>query len=190
MARPTPPTTHVVVPLPDDDELRAALGPDADLATQLNVGKMFAGTGSFFPVLVQLVSAVFTTPDIDGRHRETIILRAAMRMDSAYEWQANEVMARNVGLTDDEIDAIAGDRDLDALDPELSLLCRAADEAYTGHTLNDATLGEMLDAFGATLTRRYAVVLGWFSMLSLFLNITRVPLETSDKIGGRTSPLA
>jgi hypothetical protein len=33
-------------------------------------------------------------------------------------------------------------------------------------------------------------MIGWFSMLSLFLNGTRVPMETTDKIGSRTSPLA
>jgi hypothetical protein len=31
--------------------------------------------------------------------------------------------------------------------------------------------------------------LGWFNMLSLFLNGCRVPLETTDKIGTRTAPL-
>lgn len=189
MTRPSPATTAVVVPLPDDEELRKVLGTGADLAAQLNVTKMFAGTGSFFPVLVQLVNTVFSTADIDARHRETIILRAAVRMGSAYEWQANEQMARNAGLTEAEIDAIAGDVELGVLDAELALLCRAADEAYTTNTLTDATLREVLDTFGSILTRRYAVVLGWFAMLSLFLNITRVPLETTDKIGSRTSPL-
>ena len=31
--------------------------------------------------------------------------------------------------------------------------------------------------------------IAWFSLLSLFLNGLRVPLETTDKIGDRTSPL-
>jgi hypothetical protein len=39
------------------------------------------------------------------------------------------------------------------------------------------------------VTRKYIVTISWFSMLSLFLNATRTPLETTDKIGSRTSPL-
>ncbi len=47
----------------------------------------------------------------------------------------------------------------------------------------------MLDRFGEVLTRKYIVTISWFSMLSLFLNGTRTPLETTDKIGNHTSPL-
>jgi hypothetical protein len=32
-------------------------------------------------------------------------------------------------------------------------------------------------------------MIGWFNMLSLFLNGCRVPLEITDKVGTRTSPL-
>ena len=32
-------------------------------------------------------------------------------------------------------------------------------------------------------------MIGWFSMPSLVLNGTRVPMETTDKIGSRTSRL-
>jgi len=56
--------------------------------------------------------------------------------------------------------------------------------------LTDHTLSTMLDSSGPVLTRKYAVTIAWFSMLSLFLNATRTPLETTDKIGSRTSPLA
>ncbi len=70
-------------------------------------------------------------------------------LNCPYEWQANEQMARNAGLTPAEIETIAGEGDL------------------------------KLDS----------LTIGWFSLLSLFLNGTRVPLETTDKIGGRTAPL-
>jgi hypothetical protein len=47
----------------------------------------------------------------------------------------------------------------------------------------------MLDRFGPVVTRKYIVTIAWFSMLSLFLNGTRVPLETTNKVGSRTGPL-
>ena len=56
-------------------------------------------------------------------------------------------------------------------------------------TLADNTLSTMLDRFGEVLTRKYIVTISWFGMLSLFLNGTRTPLETIDKIGNRTGPL-
>ena len=66
---------------------------------------MFAGTEEFYPVLTGMVRAIFGTPDIDDKHREMIILRAASILDVPYEWQANRVMASNAGLTDTEIKA-------------------------------------------------------------------------------------
>ena len=66
---------------------------------------------------------------------------------------------------------------------------RAPAPAVTTGTLTDRTLQSLLDTFGATITRKYIATIAWFSLLSLFLNGTRVPLETTDKIGDRTSPL-
>ena len=48
---------------------------------------------------------------------------------------------------------------------------------------------ELLDKYGETISRKIVLMIGWFNMLSLFLNGCRVPLETTDKVGTRTSPL-
>jgi alkylhydroperoxidase family enzyme len=179
----------VAVPLPDEDSVRAVVGDGYDPATTLNVVRMFAGTEEFYPALIGMVKAVFGTPDIDARHREVIILRAAAVLNAPYEWQANEQMARNAGLTAAEVDAIACDGPVTGIDPEFALLTTATDEMLTTGTLTDPTLQALLDAFGAVVTRKYIATISWFSLLSLFLNATRVPLETTDKIGDRVSPL-
>ena len=70
---------------------------------------MFAGAEEFYPVLIGDVRAIFGTSDIDDKHREMIILRAASILNVPYEWQANRVMASNSGLTDAEIEATTSD---------------------------------------------------------------------------------
>lgn len=190
MGKPTPYDAAVVVPLPDDVDVARAVGDGYDPDTALNVMKMMSGTGGFFPALAGMVQAVFGEPDIDAKHREVVILRAASVLDSPYEWQANEQMARNAGLTRSEIETIAGEGDPGNLDADYRLLIAATDELLLSGTLTDDTLQGLLDRFGATTTRKYVVTIAWFSLLSLFLNGTRVPLETTDKIGSRTSPLA
>ena len=47
---------------------------------------MFAGAEEFYPVLIGDVRAIFGTSDIDDKHREMIILRAASILDVPYEW--------------------------------------------------------------------------------------------------------
>ncbi|MFA1705381.1 carboxymuconolactone decarboxylase family protein [Mycobacterium intracellulare] len=189
MGKPTPYQYSVVVPLPEEDEIARAVGDGYDPDTALNVMKMMSGTGDFFPALAGMVQAVFGERDIDAKHREVIILRAASVLNCPYEWQANEQMARNAGLTTSETETIAEDGDLQSLDADYQLLIAATDELLKSGTLTDRTLQALLDTFGITTTRKYIATIGWFSMLSLFLNGTRVPMETTDKIGQRTSPL-
>jgi alkylhydroperoxidase family enzyme len=189
MGKPTSYQASVVVPLPDEDQVARFFGDGYDPDTVLNVLKMMSGTGDFFPALIGMVKAVFGERDIDAKHREVIILRAASVLNCPYEWQANERMARNAGLTTSEIDAIAGDGPLANIDDDYQRLIAATDELLTSSTLTDGTLQSLLDAFGTTTTRKYIATIAWFSLLSLFLNGTRVPMETTDKIGQRTSPL-
>ena len=68
-------------------------------------------------------------------------------------------------------------------------MCTATDELSKGGTLRDETLSELLDRYGETISRKIVLMIGWFNLLSLFLNGCRVPLETTDKIGTKTSPL-
>ena len=189
MGAPTVYKESVTVPLPSDSDIRAVMGDDYDPNTRLNVLKMFAGTEEFYPVLVDMVRAIFGTKDIDDKHREMIILRAASILDVPYEWQANKVMAENAGLTAAEIDAAASDGPVSGIEPDYVLICNATDELLRAGTLTDDTLKAMLERFGEVLTRKYIVTISWFSMLSLFLNGIRTPLETTDKIGNHTSPL-
>ena len=179
----------VAVPLPSDGDVRAVIGEDYDPDTTLNVIKMFAGTGEFYPALIGMVRAIFGTPDIDAKHREMIILRAASILDVPYEWQANKVFASNAGLTGTEIEATTSDGPVSGVAPDYVLICAATDELLRTGTLTDDTLSTMLDTFGPGVTRKYIVTISWFSMLSLFLNATRVPLETTNKVGSRTGPL-
>ncbi len=189
MSAPSSYSQSVVVPLPTDGDIRAVIGEGYDPDNTLNVIKMFAGTGEFYPVLTGMVRAIFGTPDIDAKHREMIILRAASILDVPYEWQANRVMASNAGLTKAEIEATTSEGPVSGVAPEYVLICTATDELLRTGTLTDDTLSAMLDMFGPVVTRKYSVTIAWFSMLSLFLNATRTPLETTDKIGSRTSPL-
>ncbi|MFJ9212929.1 carboxymuconolactone decarboxylase [Streptomyces sp. L-9-10] len=190
MAVPTPYTSTVRVPLPEEADIARVIGDGYDPDTTLHVVKMFAGTHDMYPALMGMVKAVFGASGIDARHREVIILRAASVLNCPYEWQANKQMAANAGLTEAEISSLAADGTVEGIDQEYTLLARATDELLKTGTLTDPTLRSLLDAFGDVGTRKYVTTIAWFSMLSLFLNGTRVPMETTDKIGSRTSPLS
>ena len=65
----------------------------------------------------------------------------------------------------------------------------ATDELTKAGTLSDGVLQRLLDRYQPTLTRKIILTISWFNLLSRFLNGCRVPMETEDKIGKKTSPL-
>ena len=182
--------SQISIPLPPDEQIRRALGDSYDPATALNVVKMFAGTDDMCAATLGLVRAVFSAEGVDPKLRQAIILRAATVLDAPYEWQANVPMSRNNGLSDAEIDAIGSKESLDRIPEPYALVCRATDEMCSRGTLHDETLGALLQAYGDTISRKIILMIAWFNLLSLFLNGCRVPLETTDKIGSKTSPLS
>jgi alkylhydroperoxidase family enzyme len=187
-------TADVRVPLPDHDVVRqhfeAVTGAPFDPEQTLNVIQMLSGTEGMFAGVVGLAQKVFGADGIDQpRNRQLIVLRVATALGAPYEWQANSIIASNVGLTDAEIAAAASDGPVTGLDREQTLICAAADELSRDGTLTDATLAALLEAHGPTLTRKYILSIAFFNLIGLFLNGTRVPLETTDKIGEKTSPI-
>ena len=65
----------------------------------------------------------------------------------------------------------------------------ATDELTTSGTLTDATLQRMRTSYDDVVCRKLILIIAWFNLLARFLNGCRVPLETTDKLGDRTSPL-
>ena len=189
MARAADYAPQVAIPLPSDAAVRRIIGKSYDPERTLNVIKMFAGTEDMFEATVGLVKAIFETQGVDPKLREMIILRAAAVLNAPYEWQANTQMAKNAGLSSNEIDAAASDGPVAGINPEYVLICKATDEMSKNGTLRDETLSELLNRYGDTITRKLVLMIAWFNLLSRFLNVCRVPLETTDKIGASTSPL-
>jgi alkylhydroperoxidase family enzyme len=178
----------VRVPLPTYKELGRIRAAGLRAGLDLNVSRMFAGTGSLFKPIIGLIRAIFETKGVDDQTRELICLRCAKLLNAPYEWQTNVKMASNSGLTHREITAVAADGPVVGLSDDQELVCKATDELTVNATLTDETLSCLLNRYGSECTRKIIMTISWFNLLGRFLNGCRVPLETEDKIGHRTSP--
>jgi 4-carboxymuconolactone decarboxylase len=180
---------EVVMPLPTDRELSEKTAAILASHPPINVLRMLGLTEDMLPGVLALVGAVFNAEGVAPRLREIIILRCAHLLNAPYERQANEVMARNVGVTSEEIEAIGKDGPVRSLDAEATLVCLATDELTQFATLTDTTLQALVDRYGRNITAKLILSVAWFNLLSRFLNGTRVPLETGNAYEGRTSPI-
>ena len=180
----------VSVSLPTEQILRSVIGPSYEPDNVLNVIKMMAGTEDMYPAAVGFIRALFQARDVDPKTREMIMLRAAKVLHCPYEWEANTVLAKNVGLSDLEIEAAGSEGVVTGVHADFVLICRATDELSLDATLTDATLSEMLSRYGDVVSRKLILIIGWFNLLARFLNGCRVPLEDFEKLDKRSDPLA
>lgn len=191
MPYPSTYTSHMEVALPSDEAFASIAGDNFVPSETLNVFKMFAGTEDMWPGIIGLVRAIFQDPGegVDEKSRQFIVLRTAKLLNAPYGWFTNVRMARNAGLAEEEIEAAAFDGPVTCRDPELVLICRATDELTLRGTLEDDTLRELLIEHGDKNCRKIIFVIGFFNMVMRYVNGCRVPLETTDKVETRKSPL-
>lgn len=173
-------SSSVGVPLPSDEDLMKGF--------DLHVTRMLAGAEDISWGFIAFVHAIFGTHDVDSGMRELIGLRVAKLLNTPYQWQQHATMAKNAGLTAEVIDAVAADGPVTGVSADQSLLCRATDELTNHAAFTDGTLNDLRQRYGDVVVRKITLTIGFFNLLSRFLNGCRVPLETHDKMGDRTVP--
>ena len=97
MTRSPDPAEHALSP--QTREMLAAL-------PQNNVFRALAHADAAFPPLMELTASLWNDAVLDQRQRELAILRTARLVDSAYEWMHHIEVARMVGVTEEELNAI------------------------------------------------------------------------------------
>jgi 4-carboxymuconolactone decarboxylase len=153
-----------LAPLPReqwDDGVRAALsagftpevaarffstGPDAIpmpnvLSTMMHHPALAGPFLAYNQVLLQ-------TPALDHRQRELMVLRVAWRTRARYEWAQHVRLAAGVGITPEEIEAIATGADAEMWTPLEAELLSAADQLIDRYRIDDDTwrrLAKQLD---------------------------------------------
>jgi AhpD family alkylhydroperoxidase len=164
------------IPLPTNDELGPELSEMLAKLPPLNVFRMVAGAPRAVRPFMQLGAAVLSTA-LDARRREIAVLRVAHATGAPYEWAQHQQLARNAGLTEEEIDAIATEEPVSSLDEECNLLCRVADEVSRDVRLSDHALKQIIDRYGPREATELILLVSYYNMVSRFLESTRVELE-------------
>jgi 4-carboxymuconolactone decarboxylase len=173
------------IPLPSDDELEPKHRDMLAGLPPLNVFRMLAGAPRAVRPFMALGSAVLSTA-LDARRREIAVLRVAYATNAHYEWAQHEQLARNSGVSDAEIRAIATEARVSSLDEECNLICRVADEVTRDVRLSDGALEEVISRYGAREAAELILLVSYYNMVSRFLESTRVELEDDPLLSGQT----
>ena len=175
---------NVVMPMPGDDELTPEIRERLAELPPLNVFRMMARTPASFQPFLDIAFSVLFGADFDPRKREIAVLRVAHMTGSNYEWVQHVNVAKQAGLTDDEIKVIGAEGTVTGLSEEGNLLCRVADEISRDVRLSDGALARIIELYGAQQAAELILCCSYFNMLSRVLESTRVPLEDSPVVTG------
>ncbi|MFB4275375.1 carboxymuconolactone decarboxylase family protein [Nonomuraea sp. MTCD27] len=112
---------------------------------------------------------------LPARDRELAILRTAYHSDSAYEWAQHARIAREAGLTGQEIESV---RHPDALwSVEDQLVLQVADDLHYAGDLTDATWAALCDRYDEVGRIELVMLVAHYGMLALVLRTLRVQIE-------------
>jgi 4-carboxymuconolactone decarboxylase len=168
------------LPLPADEDLSPEVREVLNNLPPLNVFRAVAGVPASFRPFMRLGGSLLGGPEIDTRNREIAILAVARATNAGYERAQHEQLARNVGISEEEIAAIR-DGDAEAtLDDDGALAFAAATEISRDVRLSDATLERLIDRWGNAGAAELILCCSYYNMVSRFLESARVPLEDTE----------
>jgi alkylhydroperoxidase family enzyme len=168
------------------DALREAFGADAAarlLSTEPDAPPMpsVLGTLMHHPALASRFlsynNVLLQRPTIDARLRELLILRVAWRTQAVYEWAQHVRIARGLGVSSDEIDAIAGRTTSAVWTPLETAALGAVDELIDRHRIDDGTWHQLAKELDERQLVEVVFVIGTYTALAMAFNSFELELD-------------
>ena len=172
-----PRSSEVFIPLPRDEELPTEVVRTLSQLPKLNNLRMFARIPRCFNTLMSFIDEIFNHGNFDKRLRECMYIRISYVCGLYYELRHNLLFARNLKMTDEEFAALTNDAEVDGLDGDANLVCKAAEEITKNISISDATLKQLLGRFDIDTTSELILLVSWFNMLIRYVESMRVPYE-------------
>jgi len=111
------------------------------------------------------------------RDRELVILRIGYLCQAGYEWGQHVVIARQAGMTDDEIRSCKTGPDTPGLNELDTLLLQATDELHADAHVSDETWAGLLKHYNTQQMMDLVFTIGQYNLVSMALNSFGVQLD-------------
>jgi len=107
---------------------------------------------------------------------ELAIILQARRWSQEYEWYVHAADARTAGLPESIIQAVAEGRRPEGMTDEQEIVYEFGRELNDGHAVSDRTYARAVGRFGEQGVMDLVGVNGFYSLISMALNVGRTPL--------------
>jgi 4-carboxymuconolactone decarboxylase len=164
---------------------------DADPAP-LKLFRMVAHAESAYGPWLQYGGSLLTRLELDPLLRELAILQVARQVGSHYEWVQHDPIARAVGATGEQIDAIQAGRDDDpAFDADQSLVLRVTRTTVNDGAATEEQVGQLAERLGTRQVVELLLVIGNYTAIAMLIASTGLepdpPLDADQLTRARES---
>jgi 4-carboxymuconolactone decarboxylase len=165
------------IPFPKDVDLDSKTKEILSILPPLNLFRMFGNAPASIKEFLDMGGSILMRSEFDPRKREIAILRVAHVTKAPYVWHHHVAIGRTTGVTDEEIEKIACEGPVQALDEEGNLLCRVAEEISLDVRLSDDALAQIVERYGNRGATELILCCSWFNLAARFTESTRVEVE-------------
>lgn len=144
--------------------------PDGSLVGPFNALLLSPGLGG---AVQELGAAVRYQTQLSSRIREMAILVVAAHWHSTFETAAHEAVGRAIGLTEEELTAIAAG-DIPTLDDEYELACIRIVDALTHGDIDDELWVQTRELVSTETVFELVTLVGYYAGLALQMRVFRV----------------
>ncbi len=139
----------------------------------LNLYKVAAHSPKVFLNLIRLGNSVIGRMEFSPKLREIVILRVATLTGSEYEWAQHTPVALQVGVTQEQIDAIGDWKNSPEFSNEECAVLQYTDEVVRNVKVVDRTFNVLKSFFNEQIIVELTITIGYYGMLARLL----VPLQ-------------
>ena len=139
--------------------------------------------------LSELGAALRFRTTLTARVREIAILTLSVLHRSSFEWYAHEAVARRLGMTDEEIAALAALVPADTFDAAERAVQTAVRTLIERGDLDAAEFAALEAELGTEGTVELVILTGYYGLLALAMRVLRTPLPdgVADPFPGATT---
>jgi alkylhydroperoxidase family enzyme len=149
-----------------------------DKLPPINLFRAAANAKTLYPAFIQYMYLLFKPLELDGRIERLIVLYVGKLSDCVYIWRQNVVVAKSLGITQEEIDTLEkNDTQADCFSDAQKAAFRFAEEAFRLIEVSDEVYAEATRFFGPQAITELLYVVGTYMLLARVARTGRVPLD-------------
>ena len=153
-----------------DEQAKEVLKPFAERGPVFNIFRTLANHPDLMRRWLVFANHVLGKSTLAVRERELVILRIGWLCQSGYEWGQHVLIARQAGMSDDEIRAAKTGPDTPGISELDRLLLQATDELHADAHVSDATWQALSGHLTTQQLMDLVFTVGQYNLVSMALN--------------------